>query len=203
MAQSRTSPSSTGPIADRPGADDVDDERQHGYQAANGPGSGDWFRAPAPGAGSGGDHRFRQPRHHRRAVHRQRVGPRAGDSKDLGRWLTSLYNAIYIALKDLKKIVARNVEEIRRRAIVVLRTAKTRRAFCRSKKCWIWPSVPRPQSTRSVFEAPTSPRAKASRRPSSPCGSSRRKPAARLLPQSGARSREDLRRNFGRAVESA
>jgi Ca-activated chloride channel family protein len=33
---------------------------------------------------------------------------------------TSLYNAVYIALKDLKKIVARNVEEIRRRAIVVL-----------------------------------------------------------------------------------
>jgi len=33
---------------------------------------------------------------------------------------TSLYNAIYIALKDLKKIVASNVEEIRRRAIVVL-----------------------------------------------------------------------------------
>jgi Ca-activated chloride channel homolog len=33
---------------------------------------------------------------------------------------TSLYNAIYIALKDLKKLVARNVEEIRRRAIVVL-----------------------------------------------------------------------------------
>ncbi len=33
---------------------------------------------------------------------------------------TSLYNAVYIALKDLKKLVARNVEEIRRRAIVVL-----------------------------------------------------------------------------------
>lgn len=33
---------------------------------------------------------------------------------------TSLYNAIYIALKELKKIVAKNVEEIRRRAIVVL-----------------------------------------------------------------------------------
>jgi Ca-activated chloride channel family protein len=33
---------------------------------------------------------------------------------------TSLYNAIYIALKDLKKLVATNVEEIRRRAIVVL-----------------------------------------------------------------------------------
>jgi len=33
---------------------------------------------------------------------------------------TSLYNAIYIAVKDLKKVVARNVEEIRRQAIVVL-----------------------------------------------------------------------------------
>jgi Ca-activated chloride channel homolog len=33
---------------------------------------------------------------------------------------TSLYNAVYIALKDLKKQVAQNVEEIRRRAIVVL-----------------------------------------------------------------------------------
>ena len=33
---------------------------------------------------------------------------------------TSLYNAVYIALKDLKKVVAKNVEEIRRRAIVVL-----------------------------------------------------------------------------------
>jgi Ca-activated chloride channel family protein len=33
---------------------------------------------------------------------------------------TSLYNAIYIALKDLKKIVARNVDEIRRQAIIVL-----------------------------------------------------------------------------------
>ena len=33
---------------------------------------------------------------------------------------TSLYNAIYIALKDLKKIMAKNVEDIRRQAIVVL-----------------------------------------------------------------------------------
>lgn len=33
---------------------------------------------------------------------------------------TSLYNAVYIALKDLKKLVAKNVEEIRRRAIVLL-----------------------------------------------------------------------------------
>jgi Ca-activated chloride channel homolog len=33
---------------------------------------------------------------------------------------TSMYNAIYIALKDLKKVVARNVDEIRRQAIVVL-----------------------------------------------------------------------------------
>jgi Ca-activated chloride channel family protein len=33
---------------------------------------------------------------------------------------TSLYNAVYIALKDLKKIVAKNVDEIRRQAIIVL-----------------------------------------------------------------------------------
>jgi Ca-activated chloride channel homolog len=33
---------------------------------------------------------------------------------------TSLYNAVYIALKDLKKVVARNTEEIRRQAIVLL-----------------------------------------------------------------------------------
>jgi Ca-activated chloride channel family protein len=33
---------------------------------------------------------------------------------------TSLYNAVYIALKDLKKVVARNVDEIRREAIIVL-----------------------------------------------------------------------------------
>jgi Ca-activated chloride channel homolog len=33
---------------------------------------------------------------------------------------TSMYNAIYIALKDLKKAIATNVEEIRRQAIVVL-----------------------------------------------------------------------------------
>ena len=33
---------------------------------------------------------------------------------------TSMYNAVYIALKELKKVVARNVEEIRRQAIVVL-----------------------------------------------------------------------------------
>jgi Ca-activated chloride channel family protein len=33
---------------------------------------------------------------------------------------TSMYNAIYIALKDLKRVVATNVDEIRRQAIVIL-----------------------------------------------------------------------------------
>ncbi len=33
---------------------------------------------------------------------------------------TSMYNAVYIALKDLKKVVAGNVDEIRRQAIVLL-----------------------------------------------------------------------------------
>jgi Ca-activated chloride channel family protein len=33
---------------------------------------------------------------------------------------TSLYNAVYIALKDLKKVIAKSTDEIRRQAIVVL-----------------------------------------------------------------------------------
>jgi len=33
---------------------------------------------------------------------------------------TSMYNAVYIALKDLKKAVAKDVEEIRRQAVVIL-----------------------------------------------------------------------------------
>src|ERR1043166_1408029 len=33
---------------------------------------------------------------------------------------TSLYNAVYIALKDLKKVVVKNADEIRRQAIVLL-----------------------------------------------------------------------------------
>jgi VWFA-related protein len=33
---------------------------------------------------------------------------------------TSLYNAVYIALKDLKKMMAKNVEDIRRQAIILL-----------------------------------------------------------------------------------
>jgi Ca-activated chloride channel homolog len=33
---------------------------------------------------------------------------------------TSLYNAVYIALKDLKKVIAKNTDEIRRQAIVLL-----------------------------------------------------------------------------------
>jgi Ca-activated chloride channel homolog len=33
---------------------------------------------------------------------------------------TSLYNAIYVALKDLKKVVAKNADEIRRQAVVLL-----------------------------------------------------------------------------------
>jgi VWFA-related protein len=31
-----------------------------------------------------------------------------------------MYNAVYIALKDLKKVIAKNVDEIRRQAIVLL-----------------------------------------------------------------------------------
>ena len=66
-------------------------------------------------------HRFRQPRQHR--SRRSRTTPTELEQairKTSAGGSTSLYNAIYIALKDLKKLVATNVEEIRRRAIVVL-----------------------------------------------------------------------------------
>jgi Ca-activated chloride channel family protein len=33
---------------------------------------------------------------------------------------TSMYNAVYIALKDLKKVVVRNADEVRRQAIILL-----------------------------------------------------------------------------------
>ena len=56
------------------------------------------------------------------------LSPFTGDANELERAIrktsaggsTSLYNAVYIALKDLKKVVAKNVDEIRRQAIVVL-----------------------------------------------------------------------------------
>ena len=91
------------------------------HEAADRAGSGDRLRPQAAAAGSRRGHRFRQPRHHPRS--RSRTTPTELEQairKTSAGGSTSLYNAIYIALKDLKKLVATNVEEIRRQAIVVL-----------------------------------------------------------------------------------
>ena len=83
------------------------------------------------------------------------------------------------------------------------RTAKTRRACCRSKKCSIWRSVPKPRSTRSACARAKARarRPRASRKPSSCCGNSRRKPAAaRSFPLS-CRARVRVRSDFRRALE--
>ena len=115
---------------------------------------------------------------------------------------TSLYNAIYIALKDLKKIVARNVEEIRRRAIVVLSDGEDTSSLlpfeevldlAKRSETAIYAiglrsaDVDREQGLQGSRVRPAAVRA----------GNRR----ARLLPESGARSRQDLRRDFRRAVE--
>ena len=87
----------------------------------DGPGSRRRLRQAAPAAGSGRDRRLRQPRRRPAAVHRTR---RRSSSRRSGRRPPAdrprCHNAIYIALKDLKKVVATNADEVRRQAIVVL-----------------------------------------------------------------------------------
>ena len=64
---------------------------------------------------------------------------------------TSMYNAIYIALKELKKVIAtRPPMTFGARPSSCCRMARTRRASSRSKRCSIWRSGPRPPSTPSV-----------------------------------------------------
>ena len=64
--------------------------------------------------------RFRQPCPDSSDVYEQGSELEQAIRKTSAGGSTSMYNAIYIALKDLKKIVATNVDDIRRQAIVVL-----------------------------------------------------------------------------------
>jgi Ca-activated chloride channel family protein len=80
---------------------------------------------------------------------------------------TSLYNAVYIALKDLKKLVATNVEEIRRRAIVVLSDGEDTSSL-----------LPFDEVLDLAKRSETAIYAIASRKPNSPCGNCRRKRVA-------------------------
>ena len=90
-------------------------------QAADGAGSGDRLRqAPA--------RRRISPRSSTSTAASSSCSPSPTSAPELEQAIrktsaggsTSLYNAIYIALKDLKKVVATNADEIRRQAIVVL-----------------------------------------------------------------------------------
>ena len=75
------------------------------------------IRAAGPGAGR----RLRQPRRDQAGVHQQ--GRRARDARfarTSAGGSTALHNAVYISLKELAKVKAKNPDEIRRQAIVVL-----------------------------------------------------------------------------------
>ena len=93
---------------------------------------------------------------------------------------TSLYNAVYIALKDLKKAVAKNVDEIRRQAIVVLSDGEDTSSLLPFEE------VTRPVETvgngdlchRAAIAENGSLHQKGSAKRSSCCGNCRRKPAA-------------------------
>ena len=91
-----------------------------------------------------------------------------------------MYNAIYIALKDLKKVVATNVEEIRRQAIVVLSDGEDTSSLLPFEEVLDLAK----RSETAIYAIglrvgdSASGRTGASRRPSSCCGSSRRRPAA-------------------------
>ena len=163
------------------------------------------FVRQAADAGPRRDHRLRQPRHHRRS--RSRTTGRELEQairRTSAGGSTSLYNAIYIALKELKKLVAhRRPRRSGGRRSSCSRTAKTRRACCRSKRCSISPSAPRPRSTPSVCAAARLDRtARASRRPSSCCGSCAGNRRAGVLPRSGVTElAKSLRADLRRAVE--
>ena len=63
---------------------------------------------------------------------------------------TSLYNAIYISLKELKRATANSPRRSAGRRLSSCPTATTRRAWCRTKRCSTSPSGRRPRSTPSA-----------------------------------------------------
>ena len=136
-------------------------QRQHGDAAADGAGSGGRLRAAAAAAGPRRSHRLRQPR--RRSCSRSPTTSTELEQairKTSAGGSTSLYNAIYIALKDLKKVDGRRTSRrSAARRSSCSPTARTRRACCRSRRCSIWPSDRRRRSTRSACASRDEPRA--------------------------------------------
>ena len=96
-------------------------QREHGVAAADGPGRGHWLRRSACAPQDLAE----IVDFDSRVVILQTFTNKSDELEQAIRRTsaggsTSMYNAVYIALKDLKKVVATNVEEIRRQAIVVL-----------------------------------------------------------------------------------
>jgi Ca-activated chloride channel family protein len=58
---------------------------------------------------------------------------------------TSLNNAVYIALKDLKKVVAKSADEVRRQALVVLSDGEDTSSLLPFQRCWTWRSARKPR----------------------------------------------------------
>ena len=126
-------------------------QRQHGSAAADRAGSGDRLRPAAAAAGSRRGRRLRQPRRSscRRSPTTSRELEQAIRKTSAG-GSTSLYNAIYIALKDLKKVVAKNADEIRRQAIVVLSDGEDTSSLLPFEEVLDLAKRPRRRSTRSA-----------------------------------------------------
>ena len=78
------------------------------------------FARSDPRAGSRAGGGLRQPRRDQARIHQQ--GRRAGGAIRPRRpgGSTALHNAVYISLKELAKVKAKNPDEIRRQAIIVL-----------------------------------------------------------------------------------
>jgi Ca-activated chloride channel homolog len=99
---------------------------------------------------------------------------------------TSLHNAIYISLKELRKIQAQNEEDVRRQALVVFSDGEDTSSLVSFDEVLDLAKRSETASTPSRCAAPT-PRPAASAKRSSSCANWRRRPAA--APSSRRRSR--------------
>ena len=149
-------------------------------------------RSAAP-AGPRRGHRLRQPRRRPADLHEQRAGARAGDPQDVGRRIdVDVQRHLHRAEGSEEGRSRTTPTRSAARPSSCSPTAKTRRACCRSRRCSIWRSAPRPRSTRSACDAPESSASatqglQGSRvRPAPALAGNRR---AVVLPQPGRRSR--------------
>ena len=171
------------------------------------------FAQAAAAAGSRRDHRLRQPRRRAANFTNNAAELEQAIRKTSAGGSTSLYNAIYIALKDLKKVVAKNVDEIRRQAIVVLSDGEDTSSLLPFEEVLDLAKRSETAIYAIGLRAPDGPghEPRASRKRSSCCGSSRRKPAAArssrirspIWPASTARSPTSCRASTPSATRRA